>query len=88
MLSGFGAELVFHLLWTLVIVLPILFLPRFCAYCWSLGWTFGHAAAVLTWLTYGYELGYWTNYWYCPLVAVIVAFTSRRFFSAPHEIRT
>jgi hypothetical protein len=82
MLSGMGAEVAFHLAWTLVIVVPILLLPRFCAYCWSLGWTFGHASAVLTWLIYGYALGYWTNYWYCPLVAVMVAFTSRRFFSA------
>jgi hypothetical protein len=78
--SGLGAEVLFHAVWVLVIVLPIALLPRFWAICYSYGWAFGHAAAVMIWLVYPYRLGYWTLYWYCPIVAVLFVLVARRMF--------
>ena len=72
MVAGLGSVLLLETAWVLVIVLPVLLLPRLWAATYSYAWAFGHAAAVMIWLAYpfGYDLGYWSLYWYCPIVAV------------------
>ena len=81
-LSGAGAEVLIVAAWVLVIALPSLLLPRLLAIGWGFGWTFGHAATVMGWLTepVGYGLGYWTLYWYCPIIAGIFMFLGHYMF--------
>lgn len=80
MVAGLGYVLLLEAAWVLAIVAPILLLPRLWAAGYSYAWAFGHAAAVMIWLAYpfGYGLGYWSLYWYCPFVALSFVLIGRQ----------
>jgi hypothetical protein len=44
MLAGLGSVLLLQTVWGLVVVLPVLLLPRLWAAAYSYAWAFGHAA--------------------------------------------
>jgi hypothetical protein len=82
MVAGLGSVLLLETVWVLVIVVPVLLLPRLWAVGYSYAWTFGHAAAVMIWLAYpfGYGFGYWSLYWYCPIVAFSLLLVGMQMF--------
>ena len=89
MAGGPATMMLLGTVWVLVIVVPILLLPRFWAagYCYT--WVFGHAATSLFWLAYpeGYGFGFWSLVWYCPIVAVALTLVGNQMFRAPPENR-
>ena len=60
------------ILWTCGIALLVLILPRYFALLVSVSFTTGHAAAASGWMLYHFNFGYWSLYWYHPLVSALI----------------
>lgn len=68
-------------LWGLMITAGTLWLPGLLSLVWSVAFCLGHAYGSLTWLMYHYLLNFNLIYLYFPLLALLVIWQVRLFYS-------